>query len=127
MTEVDRKILEKIDRSRIFEPKTLYENNVDGDCNLEVAPPKPFLTYLGRNLSKNQKMIPNSKEYSNSNLQNQVDRFQELDMDSDNELHEENVKGSGAPELFEAKKIIFVKFHKISLVIKNFAPEVSKS
>ena len=72
-------------------------------------------------------MIPNSKEYSNSNLQNQVDRFQELDMDSDNELHEENVKGSGAPELFEAKKIIFVKFHKISLVIKNFAPEVSKS
>ena len=47
-------------------------------------------------------MMPNSNdESSNSNSQNQVCGFQELDMDSDlnNELREENVKDVSSPQL----------------------------
>ena len=41
--ENERKILEKIDRPRKFEPKTLYKHIDGGDSNLEeVAPPKTF-------------------------------------------------------------------------------------
>ena len=70
----ERKKLDKIDRSRKFEPKTLNEQNDDvSDSNIEVALPKPFLTNL-----THKKMMTNSNKSSCTNPQ-----FQELDdMDS---------------------------------------------
>ena len=70
----ERKKLDKIDRSRKFEPKTLNEPNDDvSDSNMEVALPKPFLTNL-----THKKMMTNSNKSSCTNPQ-----FQELDdMDS---------------------------------------------
>ena len=48
--ENERKILEKIDRPKKIEPKTLYEHIDGGDSNLEdVASPKSFFINLGRN------------------------------------------------------------------------------
>ena len=69
----ERKKLDKIDRSRKFEPKTLNEPNDDdgGDSNIEeVALLKPFLT----NLTHKKMMTNSSKSSSTTNPQ-----FQELD------------------------------------------------
>ena len=74
----ERKKLDKIDRSRKFEAKTLNEPNDDGggDSNIEeVALLKPFLTNL-----THKKMMTNSSCKSSSTTNPQ---FQELDdMDS---------------------------------------------
>ena len=93
----ERKKLDKIDRSRKFEPKTLNESNDDGggDSNIveEVALLKPFLTNL-----THKKMMTNSiKSSTTTNPQ-----FQELDdMDSaDNAVlrEESNVKVEKFPQ-----------------------------
>ena len=61
----ERKKLDKIDRSRKFEPKTLNEQNDDvSDSNIEVALPKPFLTNL-----THKKMMTNSNKSSCTNPQ----------------------------------------------------------
>ena len=91
----ERKKLDKIDRSRKFEAKTLNEPNDDGgDSNIEeVALLKPFLT----NLTHKKMMTNSSKSSSTTNPQ-----FQELDdMDSaDNAVlrEESNVKVEKFPQ-----------------------------
>ena len=90
----ERKKLDRIDRSRKFEPKTLNKPNDDGgDSNIEeVALLKPFLTNL-----THKKMMTNSSKSSTTNPQ-----FQELDdMDSaDNAVlrEESNVKVEKFPQ-----------------------------
>ena len=90
----ERKKLDKIDRSRKFEPKTLNEPNDDGGESKieEVALLKPFLTNL-----THKKMMTNSSKSSTTNPQ-----FQELDdMDSaDNAVLREdsNVKVESFPQ-----------------------------
>ena len=91
----ERKKLDKIDRSRKFEAKTLNEQNDDGgDSNIEeVALLKPFLT----NLTHKKMMTNSSKSSTTTNPQ-----FQELDdMDSaDNAVlqEESNVKVEKFPQ-----------------------------
>ena len=93
----ERKKLDKIDRSRKFEPKTLNESNDDGggDSNIEeVALLKPFLT----NLTHKKMMTNSSKSSTTTNPQ-----FQELDDDMDSAViavlqEESNVKEEKFPQ-----------------------------
>ena len=91
----ERKKLDKIDRSRKFEPKTLNEPNDDGgDSNIEeVALLKPFLTNL-----THKKMMTNSiKSSTTTNPQFQV--LDDMDSAVNAVLQEEsNVKVEKFPQ-----------------------------